>query len=65
MRPLLLACAACSLFAADAVRSLPIVNGRPHERGLSIEQQTAAVDDVLRESVRYFLQPSSSDILLG
>ena len=45
--------------------SLPIVNGRPHERGLSIEQQTAAVDDVLRESVRYFLQPSSSDILLG
>lgn len=34
--------------------SLPIVNGRPHERGLSIEQQTAAVDDVLRESVRYF-----------
>ena len=39
--------------------SLPIVNGRPHERGLSIEQQTAAVDDVLRESVRYFLQPSS------
>ena len=45
--------------------SLPIVNGRPHERGLSIEQQTAAVDDVLRESVRYFLQPSSSAILLG
>ena len=45
--------------------SLPIVNGRPHERGLSIEQQTAAVDDVLRESERYFLQPSSSDILLG
>lgn len=45
--------------------SLPIVNGRPHERGLSIEQHTAAVDDVLRESVRYFLQPSSSDILLG
>ena len=45
--------------------SLPIVNGRPHERGLSIEQQTAAVDDVLRDSVRYFLQPSSSDILLG
>ncbi len=45
--------------------SLPIVNERPHERGLSVEQQTAAVDDVLRESVRYFLQPSSGDILLG
>ena len=27
MRPLLLACAACSIFAADAVRSVPIVNG--------------------------------------
>ena len=27
MRPILLACAACSLCAADAVRSLPIVNG--------------------------------------
>lgn len=45
--------------------SLPIVNERPHERGLSIGQQTAAVNDVLRETVRYFLQPSSGDILLG
>lgn len=45
--------------------SLPIVNERPHERGLSIGQQTAAVNDVLHETVRYFLQPSSGDILLG
>ena len=45
--------------------SLPIVNEQPHQHGLPIAQQTAAANDVLRESVRYFLQPSSSGILLG
>lgn len=46
--------------------SLPIVNEQPHpQHGLSIAQQIAAGNDVIRESVRYYLQPSSSEILLG
>lgn len=46
--------------------SLPIVNEQPHpQHGLSIAQQITAGNDVIRESVRYFLQPSSSEILLG
>ncbi|WP_428853387.1 pyroglutamyl-peptidase I [Bifidobacterium dentium] len=46
--------------------SLPIVNEQPHpQHGLSLAQQIAAGRDVIRETVRYHLQPSSGDILLG
>ena len=46
--------------------SLPIVNEQPHpQHGLPLAQQIAAGRDVIRETVRYHLQPSSGDILLG
>lgn len=46
--------------------SLPVVNEQPHpQHGLCIAQQIAAGNDVVRESIRYYLQPSSQDILLG
>ena len=45
--------------------SLPIVNERPHsQHGPPLAQQIEAGYDVVRESVRYFLEPSSGDILL-
>ncbi|WP_137652638.1 pyroglutamyl-peptidase I [Bifidobacterium moukalabense] len=46
--------------------SLPVVNEQPHpQHGLPLAQQIAAGRDVIRETVRYYLQPSSGDILLG
>ncbi|MCH4209058.1 pyroglutamyl-peptidase I [Bifidobacterium sp.] len=35
------------------------------QRGLSMDQQVAAGQDVIREAIRYYRQPSSSDILLA
>lgn len=46
--------------------SLPPVDESPHpRRGLSLAQTTAAVRDVVVETVRYRLRPSSQDILLA
>ncbi|MDO4913072.1 MAG: pyroglutamyl-peptidase I [Bifidobacteriaceae bacterium] len=41
-----------------------IVENTGMYRALSLEQQVQAVSDVIRESVKYYLHPSSSDILL-
>ena len=35
------------------------------QNGLPLEQQIAAGRDVVREAVRYYLKPSSSDILIA
>lgn len=50
--------------------SFPKVNETPHaqshaQHGLPLEQQIIAGRDVVREAVRYYVQPSSGDILLG
>lgn len=46
--------------------SLPLVNEAPHpQRGLPLEQMTRAGEDVVREAVRYYLRPSSGDILIA
>ena len=46
--------------------SFPLV-GLAHssQNGLPLEQQIAAGRDVVREAVRYYLKPSSSDILIA
>ena len=46
--------------------SFPLV-GLAHssQNGLLLEQQIAAGRDVVREAVRYYLKPSSSDILIA
>ena len=46
--------------------SFPLV-GPAHssQNGLPLEQQIAAGRDVVREAVRYYLKPSSSDILIA
>ncbi|MCI1635240.1 pyroglutamyl-peptidase I [Bifidobacterium sp.] len=45
--------------------SFPLVNeSASHEYGLPLQQQIAAGQAVIKRSVRYFKQPTSSDILL-
>ncbi len=43
----------------------PVVPAHSSQHGLSIDQQIAAGRDVVREAVRYYLKPSSSDILIA
>lgn len=46
--------------------SFPLVNGTSHrQHGLSLDQLVLAGRDVVREAVRYYLQPSSRDILIA
>ena len=46
--------------------SLPLVNENDRQGlGLPIEQQIRAVQEVVRETVRYYRQPSSSPILIA
>lgn len=46
--------------------SLPLVNEAPHpQQGLPMAQLITAGRDVVRETVRYHLRPSSRDILLA
>ncbi|MBM6700386.1 pyroglutamyl-peptidase I [Bifidobacterium pullorum subsp. saeculare] len=46
--------------------SLPLVNETPHpQQGLPMAQMVAAGRVVVRETVRYYLRPSSKDILLA
>ncbi|PAU70193.1 peptidase C15 [Bifidobacterium anseris] len=45
--------------------NLPLVNEQPHpQHGLSLRQQIQAGKDLVRASARYYLQPTSEDILL-
>ncbi|KFI46477.1 pyroglutamyl-peptidase I [Bifidobacterium boum] len=46
--------------------NFPTVNEQPHpQHGLPLAQQIAAARDVVHETVRYYLQPSSGEMLLG
>lgn len=45
--------------------NLPPVNEQPHpQHGLSLRQQVQAGKDLVRAAARYYLQPTSKDILL-
>ena len=43
----------------------PVVPAHSSQHGLPLDQQIAAGRDVVREAVRYYLKPSSSDILIA
>ena len=43
----------------------PVVPAHSSQHGLPLDQQIAAGLDVVREAVRYYLKPSSSDILIA
>lgn len=46
--------------------SFPPINGGSRlQNGLDLRQQVRAGRDVVRETVRYYLQPSSGDILIA
>lgn len=46
--------------------SLPMINGTTHrQKGLSLDQQVLAGREAVREAARYYLQPSSGDILIA
>ena len=46
--------------------NFPTVNEQPHpQHGLPLAQQIAAARDVVHETVRYYLEPSSGEILLA
>ncbi|MDF7664309.1 pyroglutamyl-peptidase I [Bifidobacterium sp. ESL0763] len=46
--------------------SFPVITDEPHPRhGLSLDQQVEACRAVVRQSARYYLDPSSSDILIA
>ena len=46
--------------------SLPVVNEEPHpKRGLPMDQLVQACGDVVRESVKYYMRPSSESILIA
>lgn len=46
--------------------SLPLVNEEPHpQHGLPLHQLVQAGADVVRESVEYYMRPSSEDILIA
>lgn len=42
----------------------PVVSSRDVRHGLMLQQQIEAGKDILREGVRYYMQPSSSEMLL-
>lgn len=51
---------------AGRIRQLPpVVPAHSSQHGLPLDQQIAAGRDVVREAVRYYLKPSSSDILIA
>ena len=51
---------------AGRLRQLPPINGGSRlQNGLDLRQQVRAGRDVVRETVRYYLQPSSGDILIA
>lgn len=57
---------ACQERVLSGFVSFPIITSEPHPRhGLSFEQQVEACRLVVRESVQYYLDPSSSDILIA
>lgn len=46
--------------------SLPIINEEPHpQHGLTLAQQVEACRVVVRQTARYFLEPTSSNILIA
>ncbi|WEV52682.1 pyroglutamyl-peptidase I [Bifidobacterium sp. ESL0704] len=46
--------------------SLPMINEQPHpQHGLTLDQQVEACRVVVRQTARYFLEPTSSNILIA